>query len=113
MKQHISKDRVDYIDRLVGEQLKRRRVLLGYSQEDLGKVANVSVQQIQKYESSYNRISSRKLYDFAKFLDVPVDYFFKADNCIKQTPFLEEMEKYPQNSCELHFENDKETLIFG
>lgn len=71
--------KVDPIDTYVGKRLKSRRLMLGYSQQDLGEAVNVSIQQIQKYERATNRISSSKLYNFAKFLRVPVSYFFAND----------------------------------
>lgn len=71
--------KVDPIDIYVGKRLKSRRLMLGYSQQDLGEAVNVSIQQIQKYERATNRISSSKLYNFAKFLKVPVSYFFAND----------------------------------
>lgn len=71
--------KVDPIDTYVGKRLKSRRLMLGYSQQDLGEAVNVSIQQIQKYERATNRISSSKLYNFSKFLRVPVSYFFAND----------------------------------
>ena len=46
------------------------------SQTKLGDAVGLTFQQIQKYERSSNRISSSRLYEFAKVLDVPVSYFF-------------------------------------
>jgi transcriptional regulator with XRE-family HTH domain len=70
------KSKVDPMDDHVGKRLKRKRILLGMSQQDLGDAVNVSIQQIQKYEKATNRISSGKLYNLAKLLQVPVSYFF-------------------------------------
>ena len=39
-------------------------------------MVGLTFQQIQKYEHGSNRISSSRLYEFAKVLDVPVSYFF-------------------------------------
>jgi transcriptional regulator with XRE-family HTH domain len=36
----------------------------------------LSFQQIQKYEQGSNRVSSSRLFEFAKVLGVPVSYFF-------------------------------------
>ncbi len=71
-----AKGKVDPIDTYVGKKLKTRRIMLGLSQHDLGEAVNVSIQQIQKYEKATNRISSGKLYAFAKLLLVPVEFFF-------------------------------------
>jgi transcriptional regulator with XRE-family HTH domain len=70
--------RVDPVDVIIAQRLLRRRCLLGYSQKDLADYAGVSIQQIQKYEKSTNRISSGRLYRFAKLLKTPIDYFFDS-----------------------------------
>ena len=75
--QKEQKGRADNIDRLVSKRLKMRRMMLGLSQHDLGMAVDVSIQQVQKYEKASNRISSGKLFTFAKFLKVPVSYFFE------------------------------------
>ena len=72
--------RVSDIDKYVGQKLKECRITQGLSQQTLGKIANVSIQQIQKYEKGTNRISSGKLFLFAQFLQVPLTYFFEQIN---------------------------------
>ena len=89
---HKSCSRVDDIDRYVGNQIKTRRLMLGLSQESIGKVLNVSIQQIQKYERGTNRISGANLYRVSKFLNVPIsDFFIEVENNIpgeRQAIFL-------------------------
>jgi transcriptional regulator with XRE-family HTH domain len=92
-----TKGRGDHVDHLVSKRLKMRRIMLGISQQELSDAVDVSIQQIQKYEKATNRISSGKLYSFAKFLRVPVSYFFNN----KEDPssdvlsiFAEEAEEY-------------------
>jgi transcriptional regulator with XRE-family HTH domain len=75
-KQSESKGRADNVDKLVSRRLKMRRMILGLSQNDLGKAVDVSIQQVQKYEKATNRISSGKLFAFAKYLKVPISYFY-------------------------------------
>ena len=70
------KGRINHIDQIVGKKLTERRRILGLSQQDLASVSGVTIQQIQKYEKTTNRITSGKLYQFAKLLGVPVTYFF-------------------------------------
>lgn len=69
--------KVDSIDLYVSKRLKMRRVILGLSQKKLAEAVDVSIQQIQKYEKSTNRISSGKLYSLANLLKVPIGYFFE------------------------------------
>ena len=68
--------RVTNIDAHVGRKLKLRRINLGLSQQELGKMLSITFQQIQKYEKGVNRISSGKLYELSKVLNTPVTYFF-------------------------------------
>ena len=63
-------------DTHVGSRLRQRRALLGMSQTDLGNAVGLTFQQVQKYERGFNRISSSRLFEFAKVLDVPVEHFF-------------------------------------
>ncbi|MEK9723394.1 MAG: helix-turn-helix transcriptional regulator [Rhodospirillaceae bacterium] len=65
------------IDVHVGNRLRFRRTLLGYSQERLGDEVGLTFQQIQKYERGANRIGASRLYQFSRILDVPVSYFFE------------------------------------
>ena len=64
------------VDVYVGTRVRQRRSLLGMSQTALGAAVGLTFQQVQKYERGSNRISSSRLYEFAKVLDVPVSYFF-------------------------------------
>lgn len=64
------------VDVHVGRRLRERRTLLGMSQERLAELLGVTYQQVQKYERGANRIGSSRLHDIARFLDVPVAWFF-------------------------------------
>ena len=57
-------------------RVRQRRILLGMTQTALGKAVGLSFQQVQKYENGGNRISSSRLFEFAKILNVPISYFF-------------------------------------
>jgi transcriptional regulator with XRE-family HTH domain len=46
------------------------------SQEKLGSAVGLTFQQIQKYERGANRIGASRLFDMARALDVPVQFFF-------------------------------------
>ena len=65
------------IDVHVGSRVKLRRTMLSISQEKLGEALGVTFQQVQKYEKGTNRIGASRLEAIARFLDVPVSYFFK------------------------------------
>lgn len=78
------------VDTHVGKQVRHRRWLLGISQQKLAEQVGIKFQQIQKYETGANRISSSRLWDIAAVLDVPVHFFFEglegAANGISSTP---------------------------
>ncbi|HET7334224.1 MAG TPA: helix-turn-helix transcriptional regulator [Rhizomicrobium sp.] len=64
------------IDDYVGERIRQRRTELGQTQEELGKLLNLSYQQVQKYETGANRVSAGRLYEIAREMGVGVSYFF-------------------------------------
>ena len=64
------------VDVLVGQRVRMRRVLCGLSQTVLANRIGLTFQQLQKYESGMNRISSSKLWAIACELDAPVQWFF-------------------------------------
>jgi len=65
----------------LGKRIRLRRVEIGLSQDDLGRSLGVSFQQIQKYEKGVNRVSSARISEIAKALDVPIAFFYsEKDN---------------------------------
>ena len=74
----MSNRSIHYVDKYVGERLRKRRLILRISQEQLANCVNLTFQQIQKYEKGLNRISSSKLYEFAHFLKINIEYFFQG-----------------------------------
>ena len=64
------------VDLHVGIRIRMRRKEMGVSQERLAEALGITFQQVQKYERGFNRISSSRLFEFAKVLDVPVEHFF-------------------------------------
>jgi len=53
-------------------------MLIGMSQERLGELLGLTFQQIQKYEKGVNRIGAGRLFDIARILGVPIDYFYEG-----------------------------------
>ena len=66
------------IDRLVGSQVRQRRMQLGISQEQLAEQLGLTVPQVQKYETGVNRIGASRLHKIAGLLGVPIGTFFEA-----------------------------------
>jgi transcriptional regulator with XRE-family HTH domain len=73
------------IDAHVGGQVRRRRLMAGITQEDVGKVLGISFQQVQKYENGTNRMSAGRLYVLANLLNVTVNDFFAGLDPMSQT----------------------------
>ena len=66
------------IDMHVGSRVRMRRLLIGLSQEKLGKRMGLTFQQIQKYEKGVNRIGASRLFELSQILEVPVQFFFEG-----------------------------------
>ncbi len=64
------------IDLHLGKRLRRRRRLLGLTQQQLAEGVGIRFQQIQKYECGANRISAARLWQLAEALQSPVSYFY-------------------------------------
>ena len=62
------------VDIYVGKRLRRRRRLLGLTQQDLASQVGVRFQQIQKYECGANRISAARLWQLSEALEVVVGF---------------------------------------
>lgn len=68
----------DNIDVHLGRRLRRRRRLLGMTQQELAQACGVRFQQIQKYECAANRMSAGRVWQLAELLEVPVSYFYEG-----------------------------------
>lgn len=66
------------IDLYVGKRLRRRRRLLGLTQQALAEQIGIRFQQIQKYECGANRVSASRLFELSEALSVPVQHFYQG-----------------------------------
>ena len=66
------------IDLHLGKRLRRRRRLLGLTQQQLASAVGVRFQQIQKYECGANRISAARLWELSEALEVGIGYFYEG-----------------------------------
>jgi transcriptional regulator with XRE-family HTH domain len=66
------------IDRIVGERIRRARLLRGMTQDDLAEKLKLSYQQVQKYETGANRVSAGRLFQIASFLGEDVAWFYQG-----------------------------------
>ncbi len=67
----------ELVDSHVGARIRVCRKLQGHSQQQLAAALGLTFQQVQKYERGTNRVSASKLYEIARFLSVPIAYFFE------------------------------------
>jgi transcriptional regulator with XRE-family HTH domain len=65
------------VDQHVGRRMRLRRVILGFSQDELAKRLGLTAQQVQKYEAGETRVSASRLYEAARQLGVPITWFFQ------------------------------------
>lgn len=70
-----AKDRKSSIDLRLGQQLRKLRILRGYSQEAIASKIGITFQQLQKYERGINRVCVSRLVDICKFFCIPPSYF--------------------------------------
>ncbi len=66
----------DPMDVHVGGRVRLRRMVLGMSQDALGKALGLTFQQVQKYEKGSNRIGAGRLKQLSELLEVPVQFFY-------------------------------------
>ena len=69
------------IERLIGGQLRRRRIVLGLTQHELGALVGVAFQQIQSYELGAERTRPEMLLQLSRVLGVSLSYFFAEEDC--------------------------------
>src|SRR6201996_9029608 len=74
----VPKKQANPIDVQVGNRVRIRRMLIGMSQERLGDLLGLTFQQVQKYEKGVNRIGAGRLFEVARILNVPVDFFYEG-----------------------------------
>jgi transcriptional regulator with XRE-family HTH domain len=82
----VPKKQANPIDAQVGNRVRLRRMLIGMSQEKLGELLGLTFQQVQKYEKGVNRIGAGRLFQVARILSVPIDYFYEG--VVDQLPSL-------------------------
>lgn len=66
------------VDVYIGQRIRLRRNIMAITQKDLAQRCGVTFQQIQKYETSGNRISVSRLFQIANALETPVGFFFSG-----------------------------------
>lgn len=69
---------IEPVDTHVGKRIRHRRWFLDQSQQVLALACNVEFQQVQKYETGFNRVCASRLYQIATAQGVPVSWYFEG-----------------------------------
>ncbi len=91
----VPKKQANPIDVQVGNRVRIRRMLIGMSQERLGDLLGLTFQQVQKYEKGVNRIGAGRLFEVARILNVPVDFFYEGLSGAPDHPGVGESDSAP------------------
>ena len=70
----MSRERDKIYNKTIGQKIREARAKK-ITQSKLGKALGVTFQQIQKYESGHNALSSLKLLEVSNFFNKPLEYF--------------------------------------
>lgn len=75
------------LDHEIGRRLRQSRLFENLTQEALAQRIGISFQQLQKYESGANRVSSSRLWAISRVLGLPITYFYDGleDNPVDGT----------------------------
>ena len=68
------------VTRVIGARLRALRRYLGWREETLAVLLQVSVARIKAYENGTKRIPARRLVEFCTLLQAPLAYFFSDVN---------------------------------
>ncbi|WP_425360354.1 MULTISPECIES: helix-turn-helix domain-containing protein [unclassified Candidatus Tisiphia] len=89
-------DYISKIDKLIGQKIYSLRLAKGLSRQQLAKTIDVTLQQLQKYETGFNRISIGRLILIAKALEKNIGYFYEGLEDIKN---IEPVQTQHQRLC--------------
>lgn len=79
------------LDKIIGENVRQRRILSGMSQAQLGFGIGVTFQQISKFEAGQNRIAGSQLFELATALSCAVADLYQG--CGEHLPPSKILEK--------------------
>lgn len=68
------------VDQKIGQKLRFKRLMLGYTMQEIADMIGISFQQIQKYEKGRNQLTVNKLYLLANVLGEDLSFFTEQFN---------------------------------
>jgi transcriptional regulator with XRE-family HTH domain len=72
-----AKEKALPVDVHLGQKFRQRRWMLGMTQQQLGDLVGVEVEQVKRYEIGAEYINATLLWEIARALHVPVAFFFE------------------------------------
>ena len=76
----MTKRRVEPTDAMIGKILRETRIRLGLTQKDVATRANITFQQIQKYETGVTRVSISRFFEICRIFGMsPTDLVSKLE----------------------------------
>jgi DNA-binding transcriptional regulator YiaG len=76
------------LDAHVGMRIRHRRWMMGIDQQELARLAGLTVGQVQRFESGDSRASARQMREIAAAMKVPLSFF--TEGLIDEQPPAEE-----------------------
>jgi transcriptional regulator with XRE-family HTH domain len=102
------------IEKAVGIRIRECRLMRGLTQKQFANLIGVTYSQVHKYECGVHRVSAGLLYEIARELDTPIDYFFEG--CSKDTAPSTRQQRMLfdvlRHYGEIHHEKHKEVLLY-
>jgi len=99
------------IDKVIGIRIHECRIRRGLTQRQFANLIGVGYSLVHKYERGIHRVTASLLYEIARELDTPIDYFFEGYSkdtalTMRQRMLLDFLRHYG----EIHDEKHKEAL---
>ena len=98
------------IKKELGKQIKRMRTAIGYTQEELSEMVDISQRALSSIELGYNFATAETIDKLLKALDVTNEELF-ATNYLKETPVLLKM--INRNIAEIGDNPEKLEIIYN
>ena len=93
----------------IGNRMRELRQRAHLSQVEIGDLLGVTFQQIQKYESGKNNLSTDKFIRFCRLLGATPNYFFKKESASIEAALLKKLQMEKWNYQGVMY--DLETLV--
>jgi transcriptional regulator with XRE-family HTH domain len=104
--------KITEIDKLVGANIKLKRLMLGLTLDEMSTNLGISKQQLVKYEGGLNRVSAGSLFIFSEILKVPIDYFY---NQLGESKMLlgecKKLQSLVKSFCEIKSPEERRNII--